>query len=226
MFGSSKPNSAVMGLSFGSSKPKSELGSPVFGYSEPAMHRKRIPIPQRLPNRLQLGACIVEARRAVSLTQDALGQRIELQGRAIYRWERNETAPNDRHRRALIREIHRLNPQVGLTLQAAITAKTGKAYQVVSAPLVAEPSISSARIDDSKSPGPYLVQAPQVPKASENTQPMLDILEFAVLKMADELDVAPRRVRRALSRLLDRLSEAKLTLETLQLEFARVFAQD
>jgi transcriptional regulator with XRE-family HTH domain len=182
------------------------------------MPRKRIPKALRLPNRLQLGAAIVEARRATGLTQEILGQRLGLKGRAIYRWERNETAPNDRHRRALIREIHLLNAQAGLTLQAAFTAKTGKSYTVVSEPLVAEPSMKSARNDNSKSQGPYLVPAPQIHKATEPTQSVSDTLEFAVLKMADELDASPRRVRRAFSRLLERLRASNLTLEAIQLE--------
>jgi transcriptional regulator with XRE-family HTH domain len=190
------------------------------------MPRKRIPLPQRLPSRLQLGASIVEARRATGLTQEILGQRLGLQGRAIYRWERNETAPNDRHRRTLIREIYLLNPQAGLALQAAFTVKTGKAYTVVSEPLVAEPSMKSARNDNSKSMGPYLVPAPEIRKATEPTQLVLDILEFAVFKMADELDASPRRVRRALARLLERLREANVTLETIQLELTQMLARD
>ncbi len=188
-----------------------------------AMPRRRIPLAQRLPNRLQLGASIVEARRAAGLAQETLGQRLGLQGRAIVRWERNETAPNDRHRRALIREIHLLNPQAGLALQAAVSAKTGKAYTVASEPVDAEPSISPAQNDNSKSQSPFLVPAP---KTTETAQTVLDVLEFGVLKMADELDVAPRRVRRALSRLLERLREANVTLEPLQRELARVLTQD
>ncbi len=60
------------------------------------------------------------------LTQAALGQRLELKGRAIYRWERNETAPSDRHRRVLIREIHLFNKQAALELQEAFSERTGQ----------------------------------------------------------------------------------------------------
>jgi len=66
----------------------------------------------------------------------------------------------------------------------------------------------------------------EVRNATETTQPVLDTLEFAVFKMADELDVSPRRARRALSRLLERLRAANLTLEAIQLELTQVLARD
>ena len=190
------------------------------------MPRKRIPLPRRLPNRFNLGASIVEARGLAGLRQDILGQRLGLQGRAIDRWERNETAPSDRHRRTLIRAIYLVNPRAGLALQAAFTAKTGKSYAVVSEPVVAEPSMGAVRNDDSKSQSPNLASPPKIHKATEPTQPVLGIVEFAALKMADELDVSPRRVRRALSRLFERLRDANVTLDTVQVELNHVLSRD
>ena len=46
--------------------------------------------------------------------------------------------------------------------------------------------------------------------------PQADIVECTVLKLADALDVSPRRVCRALSRLLERLRDANFTLDTIQ----------
>jgi len=80
-----------------------------------------------------------------------------------------------------------------------------------------------ARNDNAKS---QMAQAPQIREATEPTQPVLDIIEFAVLKMADELDVSPRRVRRALSRLLECLCDANATLDTIQVQLNQILARD
>ncbi len=189
--------------------------------------RRRIHPSLRLPNRLKLGASILEARRAVGLTQERLGQRLGLKGRAIYRWERNETAPSGRHRRALIREIHLLNPQAALNLQAALTAKTGKSYTVIGEPSIENATMNAARNDNSKSPGgPFTTPTLQVSGTTEHTSSVSQILEIAVLKMADELDLSPRRIRRALSHLLERLRDANLTLETVHVELSQLLARE
>ena len=226
MFGSREPRRRLWGAHLGILEPKWTSVKIGFGYHCAAMPRKRIPLPLRLPNRLNLGASIAEARALAGLRQEILGQRLGLQGRAIDRWERNETAPSDRHRRTLIRAIYLVNPQAGLALQAAFTAKTGKPYAVVSEPMVEEPPMGSTPNDDSKSQTPNFASAPKIREATEPIQPVLDIIEFAALKMADELDVSPRRVRRALSRLFERLRDANVTLDTVQVELNQVLARD
>ena len=179
------------------------------------MRRKRLPLAQRLPTRLKLGDSIREARRAVGLTQDSLGQRLGLKGRAIYRWERNETAPTGRHRPALIRAIHSLNAQAGLKLQTALTTLTGKSYTVVSCPAIEESTKQSPELGVPATP---VTALPQQREVFEAKQGMSDQLELAILKMADELDVSPRQVRRALSRFLERLPGANITLESIRVE--------
>ena len=176
--------------------------------------RRRLPPPQRLPARLKLGASILEARRAAGLTQESLGQRLGLKGRAIYRWERNETAPSGRHRSALIREIHLFNPQAGIKLQDSISKLTGKAYAVV--PSQGEGHTTLQIVDESKSTSSPLLLSPiQQRSALDTSQSASDVLALAILKMADELDLSPRRLRRALSVLLEQLQTEHFTLETL-----------
>jgi DNA-binding XRE family transcriptional regulator len=51
------------------------------------------------------GVAIRTARIAAKLTQDQLGHRIGVKGRAIYRWERGATVPTQRNRAALIAAI-------------------------------------------------------------------------------------------------------------------------
>ena len=185
------------------------------------MRRRRLPPALRLASRLKLGASIRKARRAAGLTQEALGRRLGLKGRAIYRWERNDAAPNGHHRRALIREIYLFSTAAGLQLQAAISELTGKQYTVVGASSNQEPAPPTPR-DTSTSP---FIAAPQL-QPSAATQPANDLLDVAILKMADELDIAPRRARRALSRLLQRLRSANFQLGTLEVELDRLLTVD
>src|SRR5688572_19513210 len=60
------------------------------------------------------------ARKAAGLTQDELGRRIGLNGRAIYRWERGDFAPTRRNRSALVTAITPFNTEAGKQLRAAL----------------------------------------------------------------------------------------------------------
>ena len=59
------------------------------------------------------------ARTEAKLTQDELGMRIGLGGRAIYRWERGECGPTRRNRSALLTTISMLNAEAGKRLKDA-----------------------------------------------------------------------------------------------------------
>src|SRR5688500_9883390 len=59
------------------------------------------------------------ARKAAGLTQDELGRRIGLNGRAIYRWERGDFAPRRRDRSARVTAITLFNAEAGKQLRAA-----------------------------------------------------------------------------------------------------------
>jgi transcriptional regulator with XRE-family HTH domain len=125
-----------------------------------------------------LGPAIREARRAAGLTQEQLGRRLGLEGRAIYRWERSESAPTKRHRSALVTAIQAVNQGAAAKLATAMM-NAG----VTNVPAIAQP------------PSPTPV---------ENTT----ALELAVFAMADELDLPPRRIRGSLVRLCQRLRTA------------------
>jgi transcriptional regulator with XRE-family HTH domain len=147
--------------------------------------------------RAKPGRSIREARRAAGLTQEHLGRRLGLKGRAIYRWERDEAAPTARHRRALVQEIQAVNPEAAAKLRAALDARPADAKQG------------------------NIPQAPAPPPARSAAE----VLELAVLRMADELDLAARRVRRPLGRLLERLRASDVSLEAAQKELELWIAQ-
>jgi transcriptional regulator with XRE-family HTH domain len=134
-----------------------------------------------------LAQAIRDARLAAGLTQEQLGRRLGLKGRAIYRWERDENGPTKRNRAALIAAINAVNRQAAAKLAVAIEGEGGDGAVATAAP------------------------APQ-PAAPAISAPVA--LELALLGMADELDLPPRRVRGSLVRLLKRLGEANLSLET------------
>jgi transcriptional regulator with XRE-family HTH domain len=132
---------------------------------------------------------IRSARRTAGLTQEQLGGRLGLKGRAIYRWERGDSTPSQRHRRALVTAIGAVNAKAAAALAAALAVE-GK-----------ESSASAAEAQ--LAPAPALIDGKVA-------------LELAVFSMADELDLAPRRIRGSLLRLLKRLREANITFEAAQ----------
>ncbi len=187
--------------------------------------RRRLPPHLRLAARLKLGSSIREARSEAGLTQEHLGRRIGLKGRAIYRWERNETAPTARHRVTLIREIHAVNPQAAAKLHAALTALTGKRLAIAELSTPAQPAVQSPARDvpEATANNAACYAQSAVPSPIRNVS---GSLELAVLKMADELDVPARRVRHALARLLDRLRAANITLDAAQRELELLVARE
>jgi transcriptional regulator with XRE-family HTH domain len=131
--------------------------------------------------RSKVGSSIREARQKAGLTQEHLGRRLGLKGRAIYRWERDETAPTGRHYRALIRELEAVNPEIATKLKGVLEAAKSGADAGTVATAVAQP-----------------VAPLPAPSQSE-------VFELAVLKMADELDLPASRVRRSLAKLFERM---------------------
>lgn len=69
----------------------------------------------------KLAQSIRTARIAAGLTQKQLGMRLGLKGRAVYRWERDDSAPTKRNQRALVTAIRAVNMQAASALAAAIT---------------------------------------------------------------------------------------------------------
>jgi transcriptional regulator with XRE-family HTH domain len=143
------------------------------------------------PARSLLAQALREARQTVGLTQEELGRQLGLNGRAIYRWERDETAPSDLNLRRVVQVIAALHEAAGSKLSAAIANQ-------------AAPSASDA--------------PPTSPLPAVSTAQSRALIERGVFNMADELDVAPRRVRSALSHWLRRVREANLALDVVQHE--------
>ncbi len=119
-----------------------------------------------------------------------------------------------------------LNPQAGLELQAAISLRTGKEYKVIGQTSDASQKTEACVAETSLGKGGAFVATSGQPGVRKAVFTGTDALEFAILKMADELDVAPRRARRALSRLFERLVDTNLGFESLRTEIARAVAQD
>jgi len=83
---------------------------------------------------------IRSARVAVGLTQEQLGRRVGVSGRAIYRWERDAAVPTRRNRTALVTAVAILNQAAGDQLKAAL--EQGPAAPVVPAATTHFPRIS------------------------------------------------------------------------------------
>lgn len=139
--------------------------------------------------RSELAQAIRDARLAIGLTQEELARRLGLKGRAVYRWERDDSAPRRRHRAALIAAVNAVNQSAGATLAAVIggVAKGRRGVAVVA------PAAAPAPPSDTKL-----------------------VVELAIFGFADELDLPPRRVRIGLGRLLKRLRETNVTLEMVE----------
>jgi transcriptional regulator with XRE-family HTH domain len=137
--------------------------------------------------RSSLARAIREARLAAGLTQEQLGSRLRLKGRAVYRWERDESVPRRRHRAALVTAIHQVNPAAGEALAVALANVSKRSLRLVQvpAPVVAPPAIDT--------------------KLS---------FELGLFAFAEELDVPARRARAAMARLHRRWREGGVTFET------------
>jgi transcriptional regulator with XRE-family HTH domain len=139
----------------------------------------------------RLPSAIRGARAACGLTQEQLGRRLGLKGRAVYRWERGDISPRPRHLRALVTAINAVNQNAAAILAAVVVEHEaqrknkgkGKTQQVAPPPAAPPP--------------------PPDPKLT---------LELAIFTLADELDLSPRRLRLGLSKLLQRLREHQITL--------------
>lgn len=85
----------------------------------PILRRRRTPRAPR-PPKPQVGTAIRVARVAVRLTQEQLGARLALKGRAVARWENDKVTPTRRNRAALVKIIGELNPSAATTLAIAL----------------------------------------------------------------------------------------------------------
>jgi len=157
-------------------------------YWRPRKRGRRKPVPKE-PGaaRSKLANAIFQARRAAGLTQAELGRRVGLKGRAVYRWERDESAPTKRNRTALAAAFTAVKPELGAWFTDAMTTAI-------------------------EGPKEATAAAPATPPTPSGPE----VLERAVFVLADELDLPPRRARGALKRLVSRLRDAKLNLETVQ----------
>jgi len=110
-------------------------------YWRPRKRGRRKPIPKEPgSSRSKLADAIVRARRATGLTQEQLGRRLGLKGRAVYRWERDESAPTKRNRAALVTALTAVNPEVGAWFAQAIAVPAESPNPAPTAPALAAPS--------------------------------------------------------------------------------------
>jgi transcriptional regulator with XRE-family HTH domain len=139
--------------------------------------------------RSKVAQAIRNARLACGLTQVQLGRRLDLKGRAVYRWERDDSAPRRRHRAALVTAIQAVNPNAATALAAVFASESGSAAApIAGAPIAAAPPAIDPKL----------------------------ALELSVFAFADELDVPARRLRRALVRLHQRWRETNITFDVAQ----------
>jgi transcriptional regulator with XRE-family HTH domain len=68
----------------------------------------------------KLAQSIRWARRSAGLTQEQLGRRVGLKGRAVFRWEGDQAVPSKKNRIALVTALRAVNPEVAARLEQAI----------------------------------------------------------------------------------------------------------
>jgi hypothetical protein len=120
---------------------------------------------------------------------------------AILRWEAGRSKPPPRRRPALVSAITALDPKVGAYLLAALNADAGI---VAPGPPQLAPAAGAA--------GPPTTAHASTLAAQRST------VELLVYRMADELDLPPRRMRGALTRWLRSLRATGLSFEQTERE--------
>lgn len=148
----------------------------------------------------RLSQAIRAARLATHLTQKQLAARIGVKATAVQRWEAGRNKPPPRRRPVLASAIAALDPKVGARLQAALSLDAG----IVAGELPG--------VDPPEAPRPSATPPARAPiTSSASAQP--NPVELIVYRMADELDLPPRRMRGALTRCLRSLRATGLSLE-------------
>ena len=133
----------------------------------------------------EIPRAIRKARVAAGLTQQHLGRYLALKGRAVSRWELAQGLPAKHNRADLVRVIGTRHPGAALELATVFATHLGDA------------------------PPPAPPASARVPTEAASR----DTFDLAVLRLADELDLPARRLRRPLARLFDRIAAAQLDLD-------------
>lgn len=161
----------------------------------------------------RLGQAIRAARLESRQTQQELGKRLGVKASAVQRWEAGRSKPPPRKRRALPAAIAALNAKAGARLQAMLEADAGIVAPAGAATTTAAMGVAMAAAP----PQPHAatgLPGPSPPAAERSA------LELLVYRMADDLDLPPRRMRGALTRLLRSVRANGLSLEQLERELA------
>ena len=145
----------------------------------------------------QHAEAIRSARTEAKLTQEELGRRIGLSGRAIYRWERGEYGPTRRNRSALVTTISVLHPEAGQRLKAAFDGATSAAPRAVA--LAASPTSHDVAVQLSLLAFAHQLDAPpgrvrtalvRFCKQLASTQLTVDALRACVERVLPESEVS------------------------------------
>jgi len=131
-----------------------------------------------------------EARRHVRLSQQELAAELLASTRSISRWEMGHMLPDLHARVRVIEWARALPPSVGEPVLSALGVVIAKAPEPTRAPVPQPP--------------------PPAPVVAVRAPPAIDaraLVDGAVVAMAEELDVGPRSLRRALDRFLATVAE-------------------
>jgi transcriptional regulator with XRE-family HTH domain len=148
----------------------------------------------------KLGRAILAARRAARLTQHELGERVGVHAHTVRRWEWEEASPTRANRTALIAAIYALN--------AATSGELAQAFGAQELEVATEARVAST--------------GGATPVAAESHA--LQAADATLLKMADDVDAAPRRIRSGVLELLKRMRASNLSIEALEQQLERQLA--
>ena len=149
-----------------------------------------------MPTPTGFGVALTRAREALGLSQTAVALHLETNPNTVHRWERRGFTPAMEKRIELLRFLKNVPPP----LLEMLAAESDISLASIGLAPVAVP-VTAAPV-----PAPWLAPAP-VPASAQAT------VDNAVREAAEEIDIAPKVLRPALSRLLDQLAKGGVPMD-------------
>jgi transcriptional regulator with XRE-family HTH domain len=158
-------------------------------------------------SRSEFGLAVAAARDALHITQRQLAARVGKKPTQVYRWEQLRVVPRLEDRMRLIQAMAEA-PHDVLARLAAASDVTLESLGMAPPPPPPPPP----------SPPPATTTPPLVAAAPPAPAPKLEasvqtVVDDALREAGEEIDVSPRLLRPALSRMLDRIARAGVPID-------------